>query len=61
MKEKDYINATNLAKARVAITTLRDTLFDDDSIKPEDIAVIGIACNDKYSNTFVKIMDFLKQ
>ena len=32
MKEQDYIDATNLTKARVAYTTLRAAIFDDDSI-----------------------------
>ena len=32
MKEQDYIDATNLAKARVAYTTIRSTIFDDGSV-----------------------------
>lgn len=30
--------------------------FDEDTIKPEDISAIGVASNDKYANTFVKII-----
>ena len=32
MKEQDYIDATNLAKARIAYTTIRSTIFDDGSV-----------------------------
>ncbi|MDD4390207.1 MAG: hypothetical protein PHW03_05325 [Eubacteriales bacterium] len=29
MKEKDYVNATNLTKARIAKTIINDMLFND--------------------------------
>jgi len=32
MKEQDYINATNLSKCRIAINTLRDTMFSEGGI-----------------------------
>jgi len=35
--------------------------FDEDTIKPEDVISIGIACNDKYGNNFVKVLDVEKK
>lgn len=31
--------------------------FDNDSIRADDIGAIGVASNDKYGNTFVKVID----
>jgi hypothetical protein len=31
--------------------------FDEESIKPEDLSIIGVACNDKYGNTEIKIIN----
>ena len=31
--------------------------FDDESVKPEDVSVIGIASNDKYGNTAIEIIN----
>ena len=30
--------------------------FDEDTIKSEDISILGVASNDKYANSFVKII-----
>jgi len=35
--------------------------FDEDTLLPEDISIIGIASNDKYANTFVKTIDLSKE
>lgn len=32
--------------------------FDIESIKPEDIAIVGVASNDKFGHTFIKTIDF---
>ena len=39
MKEKDYINATNLAKLRIAYSVLGDVQIDDPEYRPIIIAV----------------------
>ena len=31
--------------------------FDYDSIHAEDVSAVGVAANDKYGNTFVKVIN----
>ena len=43
MKEDEYINATNLAKLRIAKTILRDCLFFDEDEKAAEISIQWIS------------------
>lgn len=55
MKEKDYINATNISKTRIAKNIIRDMLFEDEKMAEMQVNLIkGLRLIEEYINKEIR-------